>query len=53
MLRMSALSCLYVSRRKDETVLKAHTKEITGTRVYYGYRRVRVMLRREGHMDNA
>ncbi len=24
-------------------------KEITDTRVHYGYRRVHVMLRREGH----
>lgn len=27
-------------------------KEITDTRVHYGYRRVHVMLRREGHEDN-
>ena len=28
-------------------------KEITDTRVHYGYRRVHVMLRREGHADNV
>lgn len=28
-------------------------KEITDTRVHYGYRRVHVMLRREGHQDNV
>jgi len=28
-------------------------KVITDTRVHYGYRRVHVMLRREGHMDNV
>lgn len=28
-------------------------KEITDTRVHHSYRRVHVMLRREGHMDNV
>jgi putative transposase len=51
--RMSASSYLYVSQRRDESVLKAHIKEITDTRVHYGYRRVHVMLRREGHVDNV
>lgn len=51
--RMSASTYLYVSQRKDESVLKARIKEITDTRVHYGYRRVHVMLRREGHMDNV
>lgn len=53
---MSASTYLYVSQRKDESVLKARIKvikEITDTRVHYGYRRVHVMLRREGHMDNV
>ena len=49
--RMSASTYLYVSQRKDESVLKARIKEITDTRVHYGYRRVHVMLRREGHVD--
>lgn len=44
---------LYVSQRRDESVLKARIKEITDTRVHYGYRRVHVMLRREGHLDNV
>lgn len=48
---MSASTYLYVSQRKDESVLKACIKEIADTRVRYGYRRVHVMLRREGHMD--
>ena len=51
--RMSASTYLYVSQRKDESVLKARIKETTDTRVHYGYRRVHVMLRREGHMDNV
>jgi putative transposase len=51
--KMSASTYLYVSRRKDESVLKQRIKEITNTRVHYGYRRVHVLLRREGHMDNV
>ncbi len=51
--KMSTSTYLYVSRRKDESVLKSRIKEITDTRVHYGYRRVHVMLRREGHMDNV
>ncbi|MGQ3002537.1 MAG: IS3 family transposase [Hydrogenophaga sp.] len=51
--KMSASTYLYVSQRKDEGLLKARIKEITDTRVHYGYRRVHVMLRREGHMDNV
>lgn len=51
--KMSASTYLYVSQRKDESVLRSRIKEITDTRVHYGYRRVHVMLRREGHMDNV
>ena len=36
--RMSASTYLYVSQRMDERVLKARIKEITDTRVHYGYR---------------
>ena len=46
---MSFSSYRYESRRRDETALKIRIKEITDTRVHYGYRRVHVMLRREGH----
>jgi putative transposase len=53
MVRMSASTYLYVSQRKDEGVLKARIKEITDTGVHHGHRRVHVMLRREGHMDNV
>ena len=52
-LRMTASTYLYVSQRRDESVLKARIKEITDTRVHYGYRRVHVMLRRKGHVDNV
>lgn len=51
--KMSASTYLYVSQCKNEGLLKAPIKEITDTRVHCGYRRVHVMLRREGHMDNV
>jgi len=51
--KMSASLYRYESRKRDETALKLRIKEITQTRVHYGYRRVHVMLRREGHQDNV
>ena len=51
--KMSASTYLYQAVKKDESALKMRIKEITDTRVHYGYRRVHVMLRREGHMDNV
>ena len=50
---MSASTFLYRSVRKDESALKLRIKEITDTRVHYGYRRVHVLLRREGYVDNV
>ncbi len=38
---------------RDTTTLKLRIKEITQTRVHCGYRRVHLMLRREGHRDNV
>ena len=38
----------YQSRRSDPAILKNRIKEICETRVRFGYRRVHVMLRREG-----
>ena len=38
----------YRSRRPDQASLKARIKEICATRVRYGYRRIHVLLRREG-----
>ena len=51
--QMSASTYLYRSVARDATLLKMRIKEITDTRVHYGYRRVHVMLRREGHPDNV
>jgi putative transposase len=38
----------YKSRRPGQAILEARIKEICQTRVRYGYRRVHVLLRREG-----
>lgn len=50
--QMSRSVYLYRSRARDATALTMRIKEITATRVHYGYRRVHVMLRREGWKDN-
>ena len=43
----------YKSRRDDQASLKERIKEIAETRVRYGYRRIHVLLRREGWQINA
>jgi putative transposase len=43
----------YKSRRADQAPLKQKIKEIAETRVRYGYRRIYVLLRREGWTGNA
>ncbi len=42
----------YESCRRDSGALVMRIHEIAHTRVHYGYRRVHVMLRREGYRDN-
>ena len=42
----------YKSRRRGQAALEKRIKEIGETRVRYGYRRVHVVLRREGWMIN-
>lgn len=42
----------YRSRRPDQAALEKRIKEICETRVRYGYRRVHVVLRREGWEAN-
>ena len=41
-------TCRYRSRRPDQAGLKLRIKELAATRVRYGYRRIHVLLRREG-----
>jgi len=47
-LRFDRSTYHYKSRRRDPTVLKKRIKEICELRVRYGYRRVHVLLQREG-----
>ena len=50
-MKMPAATDLYKPVKKGESALKMRIKEITDTRVHY--RRVHVLLRREGHTDNV
>lgn len=43
----------YKSKRGDQAALKLHIKEICETRIRFGYRRVHVLLLREGWKTNA
>ena len=51
-LRISRSVYSYRSRARDARPLVQRIKEIAATRVHYGYRRVHVLLRREGWKDN-
>lgn len=53
MLRAERSSYHYRSRRPSQAALARRIKEICETRVRYGYRRVHVLLRREGWAVNA
>ena len=46
-------SLRYQSVARDSSALLMRIKEITATRVHYGYRRVHVVLRRERWRDNC
>lgn len=52
-LRISRSVFGYRSRARDARPLLQRIKEIAATRVHYGYRRVHVLLRREGWRDNC
>jgi putative transposase len=47
-LRAGRTTYHYRPRRDDQAVLKLKIKEIAETRVRYGYRRIHVLLHREG-----
>ena len=53
MLRAERSSYHYHGRRADQAELKKRMREIAETRVRYGYRRIHVLLRREGWDVNA
>ncbi|NUA46341.1 hypothetical protein HAT93_04088 [Dickeya solani] len=52
MLRISRSSFRYRSVAADDSALRLRIREITEIRVHYGYRRVHILLRREGWRDN-
>jgi putative transposase len=52
-LRISRSVYGYRSRARGARPLVARIREIAATRVHYGYRRVHVLLRREGWRDNC
>ena len=47
-LRIDRSLYTYRARRGDQAALKQRIKQICETRVRYGYRRIHVLLRREG-----
>ena len=53
MLRTDTSTYHYKGRRGDQAVLSKRVREIAQTRVRYGYRRIHVLLRREGWRVNA
>ena len=53
MLRIGRSLYTYKSRRGDQSGLGKRIREITETRVHYGYRRIHVLLRREGWPVNV
>ena len=42
----------YKAHKRDETLLAMRMREIAYSRVRYGFRRIEIMLRREGFADN-
>lgn len=52
-LQVERSSYHYKARRRSQAGLSQRIKEIAETRVRYGYRRIHVLLRREGWRVNA
>jgi len=46
-------TCHYRSRRPEQTPLRKRVREIAESRMRYGYRRITVLLRREGWRVNV
>ena len=53
LIKLDPTTYRYLSRRPGQAALETRIKEICATRVRYGYRRVHVLLRREGWAINA
>lgn len=52
-MRLGISTLRYQSRRVFDEVLRRRLRELAGTYVRYGYRRLTVLLRREGWHVNA
>ena len=52
-MRLDRSSCRYRSRKDPQEALRRRLKELAATHVRYGYRRLTVLLRREGWHVNA
>ena len=52
-LSLQRSSYYYESRRCEQAALRQRIKEIARTRIHYGYRRIHVLLQREGWWVNA
>ena len=53
LIRLARASFRYRSRRDPQPALRMRLKELAATRVRFGYRRLTVLLRREGWVVNA
>src|SRR3984893_17789487 len=53
LVRITRWSNRYQSRRDPQTELRIRLRDLAGTRIRYGYRRLTVMLRREGWRVNT
>ena len=52
-LRLPISTCRYQSVKDEQAALRMRLKELAATRVHYGYRRLHILLRREGWQVNA
>ncbi|MHC2071123.1 IS3 family transposase [Bremerella sp. T1] len=53
LLSLARSTCRYLSLRDDQAPLRMRLKELAAARVRYGYRRLHILLRREGWAINA
>lgn len=52
LIQLPRATCRYRSQAKDDTALRMRIKDLAGVRVRYGYRRLHVLLLREGWRVN-
>lgn len=52
LIQLPRATCRYRSQAKDDTALRMRLKDLAAVRVRYGYRRLHVLLLREGWQVN-